>query len=299
VQTLDAETAIRLSREVNDWLADFVKQYPDRFAAFAMVPTQKPSEAAAELERSVKLLGFKGALINGHTHGHYLDEPAFSPLLSMAESLDVPIYLHPWDPPQEIKNIYYPDWPVTQNWGFQVETGTHLLKMMTGGVFDRYPDLKIIVGHMGELLPFTLDRLNRGTTMGNWLVANQKKDDVLRKSVAMQKSIRYYMRQNVFITSSGVFDQAALTCSIEQLGIDNVLFSVDDPFADNFEGVDFLKHAVLSKDDKEKFAHGNAERILKLGPRSNVKRKAKRRFSAYPARAKAAVGRALLSFLVK
>src|SRR5271156_5475058 len=176
VQTLEPNTAIRLSREVNDWLAAVIKENPTRFAGFAMLPTQSPKDAADELERTVAELGFKGALINGHTQGRYLDDDSFSPILERAQALDVPIYIHPTDPPQAIIDTYYKDCPaMMQSWGWQVETGTHLLRLISRGVFDRFPNLKIIVGHMGELIPFGLKRINTALTMGNWLLDSPSK----------------------------------------------------------------------------------------------------------------------------
>ena len=176
VQALERNTAIRLSREVNDWLGAVIQEYPTRFAGFAMLPTQSPIDAADELERTVSQLGFKGALINGHTNGRYLDDDSFSPILERAQTLDVPIYLHSTDPPQAIVDIYYKDCPMMmQSWGWQVETGTHLLRLISRGVFDRFPNLKIIVGHMGELIPFGLKRINTALTMGNRLLASQSK----------------------------------------------------------------------------------------------------------------------------
>src|SRR5580704_4272153 len=252
VQTLERNTAIRLSREVNDWLGAVIQEYPTRFAGFAMLPIQSPIDAAEELERTVSQLGFKGALINGHTGGRYLDENSFSPILERAQALDVPIYIHPTDSPQGIIDIYYKDCPMMmQSWGWQVETGTHLLRLISGGVFDRYPNLKIIVGHMGELIPFGLKRINTALTVGNWVLASQSKGADSAGSACNQKSVFYYMRANVFITTSGVFDQAALNCAIAELGIDNILFSVDDPFGDNFEAMNFLNKAHLSNEDKE------------------------------------------------
>jgi predicted TIM-barrel fold metal-dependent hydrolase len=305
VQTLDRDTAIRLSKEINDWLGGIVKQYPDRFAGFAMLPTQSPQAAAAELERTVTQFGFKGALINGHTNGGhtnglYLDDISFSPIFEKAQALDVPIYIHPADPPQEIIDVYYKEWPaMAQIWGWQVDTGTHVLRLMSAGVFDRYPNLKVIIGHMGELIPFTLDRINRGLTLGNWLLTAQSKDAGSSQRKGMEKSILYYMRQNVFITSSGVFNQAALNCAIAELGIDHIMFSVDDPFGDNFEGVAFLNKAQLSMSDKEKLAHGNAERILKLGSVAGSGNRSRRSFFSFQAKLKAKMARAMMSFLVK
>ena len=178
VQLLDADQAAlagAVCREVNDWLADAVAAHPTRFAGFAMLPTQSPSAAAEELERAVRHLGFKGALINGHTNGRYLDDPSFDVLLAQAESLDVPIYIHPTDPPQPVSASYYApfDSALIPTWGWPVETGTHLLRLMCAGVFDRHPTLKIIVGHMGELLPYCFTRLNVGLTMAGWLSATE------------------------------------------------------------------------------------------------------------------------------
>jgi predicted TIM-barrel fold metal-dependent hydrolase len=308
VQTLERDLAIRLSKEVNDWLGEIVQTYPARFAGFAMLPTQSPRDAADELERTVTQFGFKGALINGHTQGHYLDEDAFSPIFERAQALDVPIYIHPTDPPPTVTDTYYRDYPaMAQGWGWQVETGTHLLRLMCGGVFDRYPHLKVIVGHMGELIPFTLERINLAVTMGSWLLASQQRSSGAAAPKAVQKSIDYYMRQNVFITTSGVFDHAALNCAITALGIDRILFSVDDPFGDNFTAVKFLNEAQLSTQDREKLAHGNAERVLRLssGMQAHTDHspsflsQASFSISCFRARTKAAMARKVLSFLVK
>lgn len=308
VQTLERETAMRLSKEVNDWLGGIIRAYPTRFAGFAMLPTQSPKDAADELERTVTQLGFKGALINGHTQERYLDDDSFSVLLERAQALDVPIYIHPTDPPKAITDMYYPGYPtLVQSWGWQVETGTHLLRLMSSGVFDRYPRLKVIVGHMGELIPFNLKRINVALTMGEWLLASQSKAPASTRRKEMQKSVFYYMRENVFITTSGVFDHAALNCALAEVGIDNILFSVDDPFGDNFEAMDFLKTAQLSQEDKEKFAHGNAERLLKLSSQTHSRGDSNHFFLphvhssifSFKARAKAKMARMILSFLVK
>jgi predicted TIM-barrel fold metal-dependent hydrolase len=152
---------------------------------------------------------------------------------------------------------------------------------------------------MGELIPNGLNRINTALTMGNWLLASQSKAEGSPDGNAMRNSVFYYLRTNVFITTSGVFDQAALTCAIAELGIDNILFSVDDPFGDNFEAVDFLKKAQLSREDKEKLAHGNAERVLRLSPESSARRSSSRSIFSLRANIKASMARMLLSFLVK
>lgn len=310
VQTIkDSTRAISLSREVNDWLGEVVRTYPTRFAGFAMLPTQSPKDAADELERTVKELGLKGALINGHTNGEYLDNEAFSVLFERAEALDVPIYIHPTDPPETISNLYYHnDTAMIVGWGWPIETGTHLLRMMAAGVFDRYPKLKVIVGHMGELLPYCMTRLNMALTMGEDLLAVQEqKATGTRPSRKMEKNVGYYMRENVFVTTSGVFDRPVFECALAVLGLDNLLFSVDDPLQDNFEGIEFLRAVPLSAPDKEQFAHGNAERLLKLplaggSPASNRQSQVENlQFSvfAFSAKAKSRMRRALISLLVK
>ncbi len=264
-----AELAVAVSREVNDWLAAAVAAHPARFAGFAMLPTQSPADAADELERAVRDLGFKGALINGHTNGRYLDDPSFDVLLGRAESLGVPIYIHPTDPPPAVMDRYYApfDPALVPTWGWPVETGTHLLRLICAGVFDRHPNLKVIVGHMGELLPFCFTRLNVGLTMAGWLLGAESDSKEVPQS-PMRNSVGYYLRENVFITSSGVFDVPVFDCARAMLGLDNLMFSVDYPFQDNFAAMEFLERCDLSPEDKERFAHRTAEKLLKLDDRA-------------------------------
>ena len=305
----DTATAIQLSNEINDWLGDIVQTYPARFAGFATLPTQSPQDAADELERTVKQFGFKGALINGHTNGRYLDHDSFFVLLQRAEVLDVPIYIHPTNPPKEISETYFQgSTTLITGWAWSVETATHLLRMMVGGVFDRHPNLKIIIGHMGELIPFCYSRLSAALSLGEWLLAAQDAKTTGSHPIPrMEKSFNYYMKENVYVTTSGVFDQPVFACALDFLGIDNLLFSVDDPFRDNFEAMEFLNACNLSTQDKEKLAFGNATRLLKISTFDNAKIDAfqsfiqKNRFStnAFRARMKSKIGRALLSFLVK
>ena len=244
--------AFELARETNDWLGGIVRQYPRRFAGFAALPTQDPAAAADELERTVNQYGFKGALINGHTQGHYLDEKQFRVIFERAQAMDVPIYVHPSGVPQPVMDVYFKDYPELANaaWGWAIDTGTHLLRLISSGLFDEYPRLKVIVGHMGELIPFHFKRIQRGIR--------------LTPGVRMKRTLPEYFRDNIFITTSGVFDHASLQCAMAAIGIDNILFSVDDPLADSTEAVAFLKTAPLSPDDREKLAHANAERILKI-----------------------------------
>jgi predicted TIM-barrel fold metal-dependent hydrolase len=251
-QGYDRETGLRFARQTNDWLGEIVKQFHARFFGFAALPTQDPAAAADELERTVKNFGFRGALINGHTQGHYLDEKPFWVIFERAQALDVPVYIHPSPLPQPIMDVYFKDYPELAGpaWGWAIDTGTHLLRVIASGLLDAYPKVKVIVGHMGEFIPFHFKRIQRGIRIA--------------PNVRMKRTLAEYFHDNIFITTSGVFDHASLQCAIAAIGIDNILFSVDDPFADNAEGVSFLKTAPLSVDDREKLAHANAERILKI-----------------------------------
>jgi predicted TIM-barrel fold metal-dependent hydrolase len=249
-------TAVAATREINDALAAAARAYPGRFAGLALLPLQDPAAAAAELERSVSRLGLKGVMISGTTNGRFLDDPAFEPVLATAERLDVPIYLHPAPPPPEVYQAYYgglPDalaWSLcTSAWGWHVETGLHTLRLIVGGVFDRFPRLQVIIGHMGENLPFSLARASERLTP----VAPQ-----------LQRPLADYFHANVAITISGYFTEPPLLCALQVVGADHILFAVDYPFASNAVAKTFLEHASLSPTDREKIAHGNAERMLKL-----------------------------------
>jgi predicted TIM-barrel fold metal-dependent hydrolase len=290
----DADLAITVCREVNDWLAERIAAYPDRFAGFAMLPTQSPAAAAEELVRTVSEHGFKGALINGHTNGRYLDDPSFDVLLASAESSGVPIYLHPTDPVQAVSDVYFAPFEsaVVPTWGWPVETGSHLLRLICAGVFDRHPNLRIIVGHMGELLPYCYTRLNVGLTMAGWLLHEAP-------DTGMRNTFGYYLRNNVYITSSGVFDVPVFTCAEAMLGIDNLMFSVDYPFQDNFAAMEFLDQCGLSAEDKERFAHGTAERVLALDCRPSSVAGAGDAWYRFRTRAQSKIGRALISALVR
>jgi predicted TIM-barrel fold metal-dependent hydrolase len=298
-----AELAVAVCREVNDWLAEAIAAHPARFAGFAMLPTQSPADAAHELQRAVVELGFKGALINGHTNGRYLDDPSFEVLLGQAESLSVPIYIHPTDPPQPVTDVYYApfDSALVPTWGWPVETGTHLLRLICAGVFDRHPNLKIIVGHMGELLPFCFTRLNVGLTMAGWLGATATAS--ASNTAPMRNNVGYYLRENVFITSSGVFDVPVFDCGRAMLGLDNLMFSVDYPFQDNFAAMEFLQRCDLSPEDKERFAHRTADTLLRLDDRPRHTGAASGGLGdtwyRLRSRATSRIGRALISALVR
>jgi predicted TIM-barrel fold metal-dependent hydrolase len=255
-EQIDPADAIGLAREANDYLAASIAPHPDRFAAFATLPTAAPAEAADELERTVSEHGFKGALINGHVRGRFLDDRFFWPIFERAERLGVPIYLHPTPPPPAVHDAYYGGLPpqVGQTlsmagWGWHVETGLHVLRLITGGVFDEYPGLQMIVGHMGEALPFFLARSSR----------------VLRQQAGLTRPLEDYVAANFHFTTSGMFTYPPLTCLLEVVGADRVMFSVDYPYSSNAEGREFVLGAPISDADREKVGFANAARLLRLG----------------------------------
>jgi|HubBroStandDraft_6_1064221.scaffolds.fasta_scaffold00573_18 predicted TIM-barrel fold metal-dependent hydrolase len=255
-EQLEPKQAIRLAREANDYLADAIAVHPDRFAAFATLPTAAPGAAADELERATGQLGFKGALINGHVQGKFLDAPEFWPIFERAERLGVPIYVHPTVPPPAVREAYYggltPQFAQALSmagWGWHVDTGLHGLRLIAGGVLDEYPTLQIIIGHMGEALPFFLARSSR----------------VLQQQAGLSRPLEEYMASNFHFTTSGMFSYPPLLLLLEVIGADRVMFSVDYPYSSNSEGRDFVMSAPISDGDREKIAHGNAERLLGLG----------------------------------
>jgi uncharacterized protein len=251
------EQAVSLAQAANDYVSKAIARNQHRFAAFATLPTAAPRAAADELERAVTDLGFKGALINGHTQGRCLDDPSFWPMFERAQRLEVPIYLHPTDPPAAVRSAYYSGLAAataeelaTAGWGWHVDTGLHALRLVIGGVFDEFPGLQIIIGHMGEALPFMLTRSSRN----------------LRAVGGLRKPLEDYLAENFYITTSGMFTFPPLLCLMLVLGSDRVMFSVDYPYSDNEDGTEFLRHAPISAADKEKIAHGNAETLLHLEP---------------------------------
>ena len=215
-----------------------------------------PSAAVEELERSIGELGFKGAIINGTTNGRFLDDPQFLPLLEKAAALDVPIYLHPALPPDVVKQAYYSGFEPGVNmmlsmagWGWHSEIGIHSLRMILAGIFDRLPNLRIIIGHMGEMIPFMLARINNVLTP----VAKN-----------LQHPVPEYFLRNFYVTTSGFFTDPPLLLTMQVIGADRIIFSVDYPYSTNEQGRVFLDHAAISPEDKEKISHLNAERVLKL-----------------------------------
>ncbi|WP_028135302.1 amidohydrolase family protein [Bradyrhizobium japonicum] len=248
------EFAAQLARETNDLMQEAISKFPKRLSGFAAIPTSEPSAAVEELNRGVKSLGLKGALITGHTQGQFLDDKRFWPIFEAAQALDVPIYLHPGTPHPMTMQSYFKGYEdlARPAWGFAMDASTHFLRIVFSGAFDNFPKLKFILGHLGEGLPFGLTRLNDHTLNA-------------ARNRGLKKEPKAYIRENLVVTTSGNFCHSALKCTIEMLGIDNVMFSVDWPYESNKVGTRFLQDAPLKDEEKEKLAFRNAERILRLG----------------------------------
>src|SRR5216684_2103135 len=254
LQGVDAATGVPLARRVNDRLAEAVRAHPDRFAGFAALPTADPKAAADELERTVTRLGFKGAMVNGLTGGLFHDDERFWPIYERAQALDVPIYIHPALPQQAVIEAYYKGYVdkhpglLRAGWGFTVETATQGIRFVLSGVFDAYPGLKIILGHLGEGLPFLLWRINMA----------------LVRDGAGPNWFRDTFREHFWITTSGFFSDPALLCCVMEMGVDRILFSVDYPFVENQPGTDWVHRIPLCAEDKAKILNGNVKRLLKM-----------------------------------
>lgn len=259
VYLLPDSLAPAFAAKYNDLLADRIKDHPDAFTAFAMLPMTMPEAAADELERTVKTYGFRGAMIKGTINGAFLDAPAFAPVFERAEKLGVPLYIHPGIPPKEVIDAYYSNVGDTKGpneaiacygWGWHSETAIHVLRLLAAGIFDKYPQLNILIGHMGEMLPMMWERSNRVFQPGN--------------GGKNKRTLIDTFREQLYITTSGIFTQPPLQIAIETVGIDNILFSIDYPFSTCQMGIDFLHDIRLPADQVAKIAHGNADRILKF-----------------------------------
>ena len=255
-EQLEAAEATVLARDTNDYLADAIKKHPARLSGFASLPTAAPDKAAQELEHRVGEQKFVGAVINGHNRGRYLDDKFFWPILECAEKLGAPIYLHPTPPPKPVIEASYSGFAplVTQmlagpGWGWHIETAVHIIRLILGGVFDRFPKLQVVIGHMGEGLPFMFQRM----------------DIMPRKVTKLQRPVSAYLRENVHYTFSGFnFPPTFLDLLLELGGVERIMFSADHPYQSMIQARAFLEQLPVSTADKERIAHGNAERLFKL-----------------------------------
>jgi predicted TIM-barrel fold metal-dependent hydrolase len=254
-QKLSGGDAVALVQRVNDRLAAACAAHPKRFLGFAALPTCDPKAAADELERCVSQHGFKGAMMHGLANGVFLDGKQFWPIYERAEKLDVPVYFHPGLPDARVMEAYYNDYAkdfpmvVRAAWGYTVETATTAIRMVLSGVFEKHPKLKVIIGHLGETLPFLVWRVDHA---------------ISRPGAAKQISFRDIWCNNFWITTSGNFSNPALMCCVQEMGVDRILFSVDWPFVANPPGVDWMKTVPLCDEDKAKILSGNAKRLLRI-----------------------------------
>ena len=256
VEQLEAAEAVELARDTNDALGEAIAKQPTRLSGFAALPTASPDKAAQELERRVRGQKFAGAIINGHNRGRYLDNKFFWPILESAEQLGAPIYLHPTRPPQPVIDASFSGFsPLVSEtfsgpgWGWHIETAVHVIRLILGGVFDRFPNLQIAIGHLGEGLPGMFQRL-----------------DVMAPAVTkLKRPVTAYLRENIHYTFSGFFfPPTFLALLLELGGVDRMMFSVDHPYQSMAEGRAFLEQLPVSAAEKERIAHGNAEKLFKL-----------------------------------
>jgi len=253
----DKTLAIELCQEANDELANLIKRHPTRFAGFATLPVADPTVARDELNRTVKELGFKGAMLSGTFNGRFFDEPEFLPIFSKARELNVPVYMHPGFIPPNIAAHYYQsnNWPgvagamfASAGYGWHLDSGIAIVRLIASGIFDKLPDLKLISGHWGELVPFFLNRL----------------DDQLSKTLKLDRKISDYYKSNIYITPSGLFSEAQLKYVIDELGPDKIIYSGDYPYLIDKNTRKFLEAAPISQEAKEKIGYKNAEKLLGL-----------------------------------
>ena len=256
LEEIESDQASALMAEANDELDAAVKKYPERFAGFASLNLKDPVAAAKEFERCVKRLGFKGALVNGHSGGAFLDDARFTPLFEAAREMKVPIYLHPAPPPQDVYGTYFTGLPGESGhalsiagWGWHAELGMHSLRLILSGLFDRFPEQQIIIGHMGEDLPFSLARA------ASVLAATSKH---------LKRGVAECFHENFHVTTSGYFTQPPFICAQQVVGMDRLMYSVDYPFSETTTGQTFLSEVAVAPVDMERLKGGNAGKLLGL-----------------------------------
>lgn len=262
VQIFPADQARVLAQEANDYVAAACRRHPTRLAALAAITPQDPAAAALELERGVRSLGLKGGIINSHTGGAYLDAPASWPIFEAAEALDVPLYLHPREPAGAMREVLAGPLTGGAAWAYAVEVGTHVLKLMQAGVFDRFPRLKLVIGHMGEGLPFWMSRLD------NRWGEQRARMTSSGAPVLMKRLPSDYLRTNIWVTTSGMNDWPPLRMTQEVLGADRVLYATDYPFEKQGETVAVVERMPLSPAAKKTLFETNAVTLFKLDARA-------------------------------
>ncbi|MFJ5155398.1 amidohydrolase family protein [Streptomyces sp. NPDC088353] len=262
----DPQRAVTRARQVNDKLAEFVAANPNRYGGLAALPMQDPAAATTELERCVNELGFHGVMLNGFSNindadtGWYYDHERFLPFWERLEAVGVPLYMHPRDPLPGNQGIYegHPEL-FGAVWTFTVETSTHALRLMTSGLFDRFPNLTLILGHLGETLPFNIWRIDhRAAMMGDL--------------IKYEKPLTHYLHNNFYVTTSGNFHTQALNATMAEMGSDRVLYSSDYPYESMREASEWFDSAAISDNDRVKVGHTNARRLFTKLPEQIGKR---------------------------
>lgn len=258
-ELLPPAEAVPWAREINDILADEIKKRPGRYAGFAHLPLSNPEKAADELDRCVNKLGFHATMVNGTTDGKFFDDPRFEPILERCESLDVPLYIHPGIPPAAVREAYYSNLPGPMpfilsraGYGWHTEVAIHILRLCLGGVLDRHPKLKVVIGHQGEGMPAILTRFEE---QFNGLTPK-----------FLERTPVQMMHDQLYITTAGFYSIPGFEALVQTFGIDKVMFSVDYPYSQHAWAREFFDKVSLSPADREKFAHGNAEKLLKIKP---------------------------------
>ncbi len=253
VEQLPVEEAKAVARQTNAAIGDAVRRHPDRFFGLASLPLIDPPAAIGELERAIAVDGCKGVVINGHVQGRYLDDRSFWPVLQRAEALKLPIYLHPTQSPKAVVEAWYgglkpavAEMMANGGWGWHIETALHVLRMALGGVFDAHPELQIVIGHMGETLPFMIERV----------------DSMPPSVTGLKKPISAYLRENVHYTFAGFNFLPTFLQLMLEVGVDRIMFSADHPYRPMAEARAFLDRLPVSPADRERIAHGNAERLF-------------------------------------
>jgi predicted TIM-barrel fold metal-dependent hydrolase len=257
---LNTDDAIDAARRINDYTAEKIANYRHRFEAFAALPTQSPEAAIIELQRCVKDYGFKGALINGFCQIEnpdipvFLDEPQYFPFWEEVEKLNVPVYLHPRPMPEPVRKLMYGDnhfWMETAAWGWHADLGTQVLRLISSGIFDRCPNLQIVIGHMGELIPIFL-----------WRITNRSKYH--KRDNLAELPINEYFLRNISITTSGNLSTPALMCAMMEMSTDRIMFSTDYPYESMKEAADWFDNIPFSDIDKEKMGRLNAAKLFNI-----------------------------------
>jgi predicted TIM-barrel fold metal-dependent hydrolase len=256
VQAFKPDKAAALAALANDRLAAAIKRHPTRYAGLAAFAPQNPKRAVKEIERAIGKLRLNGLIVNSHTNGEYLDEKKYRPILEAAAALKAPLYIHPRAPSPGMRAPYREYHLEHAIWGFAAETGLHAVRLIVSGVFDEFPDLTIVLGHMGENIPYSLYRLD-------WMHRNVRS---LATRPKLKLTPSEYFKRNFYITTSGVNWHPALLFGIQVLGADRIMFAIDYPYQETMEAVQFMNEAPISHEDKERIFHGNAERVFRIKP---------------------------------